>query len=384
MSDNVTVLEYQGREIHLLGTAHVSRASVDEVVALIEKVQPDTVCVELDATRYEAMTDEDRWKKLNIFQVIRDGKVLFLLSSLVLTGYQRKLGEQFGVEPGAELMAAVSSAEKVGAELVLADRNIQATLKRSWAALSFFNKVNMVGAMMGGFFGSEEITEEKIEQLKDRDTISEVMGEFANAIPGLHTPLIDERDRYLMSHIQEAPGKTIVAVVGAGHVEGMQRYLGATVDREKLSKIPPTPRSTKLLKWVIPALMMSAFYYGYTKHSGEDFTQMIYAWVLPNSVMAALCTLVVRARFLTVLTAFVASPITSLNPTIGAGMVAGLMEAWLLKPTVEDCELINRDMTSFTGLRRNRFTRVLLVFVAATMGSAMGAWIGVSWVAWLL
>jgi pheromone shutdown protein TraB len=184
--------------------------------------------------------------------------------------------------------------------------------------------------------------------------------------------------------VQEAPGQTVVAVVGAGHVAGMTTYLGQKIDRDALSVIPTVSLLTRSLKWVIPILVLSAFYFGYKKHAGEGLEQMLYAWILPNSIAAGLFSIIARAKWLTVLAAFVASPITSLNPTIGAGMVAGLVEAWLRRPTVEDCERIPEAITSVAGFYANPFTRVLLVAAAATLGSALGAWIGAAIIAWLL
>ncbi len=381
---NVTRLKYEGRDIILVGTAHVSQRSVEEVRQVIEEVRPDTVCVELDQVRYDALTDEERWRKLDIFQVIKEKKVLLLLTSLVLSAYQRKMGEALGVRPGAELLAGIEKAREVGAEVVLADRDIQATLKRTWANLGFFGKVKVLGMLMGGFFAAHKITEEQIEELKDRDNISEMMTEFSRVMPEAKVPLIDERDQYLMSMIREAPGRTIVAVVGAGHVEGMVAHLDLPVDREALSRLPGPSLVGTVLKWVIPALVLGAFYWGWREHEGEGLRQMVFAWVLPNCVVAALFAVVAGARPLTVIVSLVASPITSLNPTIGAGMVAGLVEAWLRKPTVEDCESVNEASMSWRGMYRNRFTRVLLVAVLVTIGSAVGGWIGATWVVTLL
>jgi pheromone shutdown-related protein TraB len=257
-------------------------------------------------------------------------------------------------------------------------------LKRSFHALSFWDKTKLLAVLVGGFFATGEITEEQIEELKDRDTVGEMMRAFAREMPALQGPLIDERDRYLMSSIQDAPGRKIVAVVGAGHVSGMVDYLGQTVDREALSVIPKPSAFTKVLKWVIPTLVLAAFYSGYRQHAGVGLAEMIYAWVLPNSIAAAVLAIIAGAKWLTVVVSLIASPITSLNPTIGAGMVAGLMEAWLRRPTVEDCERVRDDMLSWRGIYRNRFTRVLLVAVAVTLGSALGAWIGATWVVTLL
>ena len=211
-----------------------------------------------------------------------------------------------------------------------------------------------------------------------------MMIEFAKHMPQVQIPLIDERDRYLISSIREAPGNTIVAVVGAGHVEGMIGYLQEPVDRKALEIIPPPSTTGKMLKWVIPAIVLGAFYYGYQKHSGETLAAMLYAWILPNAIAAALLSILAGAKLWTILTAFVSSPITSLNPTIGTGMVAGYVEAKLRKPTVEDCEQVNQAMNSLKGVYKNPFTRVLLVAVASSLGSSLGAWIGASWVVSLL
>lgn len=381
---NVTRLSHQGKDIYLIGTAHISQRSVEEVQRVIRQVKPSTVCVELDEMRYETMLDGNRFRNLDIFQVIKQKKVLFLLSSLVLSSFQRKMGERLGVRPGAELLTAIETAKEIGAEVVLADRNVQATLKRSWANLGFLDKVRLIGVLFGGFFASHEISEEQVEQLKERDTINEAMTEFARHMPRLQVPLIDERDRYLMSRIQEAPGPTIVGVVGAAHVSGMTQYLGASIDRVELSTIPKPTFLSQAVKWIIPAIILFAFYFGWREHRGEGLQQMLYAWVIPNAVGAALLSALAGARPLTVVVAGVASPITSLNPTIGAGIVAGLVEAWLRKPNVADCEGINDAMLSLGSMYRNRFTRVLLVAVGATLGSALGAWVGAAWVVQLL
>src|SRR5688572_3319556 len=230
-SGSVTRLEYQGRELYLIGTAHVSQKSVDEVHRVIRELKPDTVCIELDQTRYEVLVDPKRWRKLDIFQVIRERKLFFLLTSLALSSYQRRLGERLGVRPGAEMLAAVAEAQAVGAQLVLADRDIQATLKRTWAALSVWDKLQLIGVLIGSVFAKGEISEEQVEALKDRDAISEMIREFAEVMPRLQRPLIDERDRFLISSNREAPGRSIGGVGGAGHIDGMVRYRATPGDR---------------------------------------------------------------------------------------------------------------------------------------------------------
>lgn len=377
---NVTRLERAGKTYYIVGTAHISRESILEVEQTIDLIQPDTVCVELCETRHQALTNKDRWKNLDIFKVIREGKMLLLLANLAVGAYQRRLGQELGVEPGAELMAGVEKAHEVGAELCLADRDIQTTLKRTWANLSFWQKINLFGGILGSLVSTETIDAEQIEQLKEKDQLSEMMEELARMLPEVQKPLIDERDQFLMSSIEDAPGKSIVAVVGAGHVQGMQTYFGQPIDRDALNELPEPSRWTGMLKWAIPLIILAAFAFGITNNEGRSFEELVYAWVLPNSIASALLASFGGAKPLSVLAAFISSPITSLNPLIGSGMVVGLVEAWQRKPTVADCERINDDVRDLKGIYRNPFTRVLLVAVLANIGSALGAWIGISWV----
>ena len=372
------------RTFYIVGTAHVSEASAKEVREVIEAVQPDTVCLELCQTRYDALTDEDRWKKLDVFRVIRDGKTLMLLANLAIGAYQRRMGAQLGVQPGAELLAGAKSAESIGARIELVDREIQTTLRRTWANVSFWRKAELISAIMASTVTRETLDEETIEELKEQANLSKMLEEFSEALPEVKGPLIDERDAYLMSGIESAPGETIVAVVGAAHVPGMKRLFQTEVDRDRLDEQPQRAPWTKGIKWLVPALVLAAFLVGYFKHQDETFEQMLYAWVIPNSVLAALMTTAALAKPLSVVVAFIASPITSLNPLLGAGMVVGLLEAWLRKPTVEDAERINEDVQSLAGFYRNPFTRVLLVAFMATIGSALGAWVGAGWVVTLL
>lgn len=372
------------RTFYIVGTAHVSEASAKEVREVIEAVQPDTVCLELCQTRYDALTDEDRWKKLDVFRVIRDGKTLMLLANLAIGAYQRRMGAQLGVQPGAELLAGAESAEAIGAKIELVDRDIQTTLRRTWANVSFWRKAELISAIMASTLTRETLDAEAIEELKEQANLSKMLEEFSEALPEVKGPLIDERDAYLMSGIESAPGKKIVAVVGAAHVPGMKRLFQTEVDRDRLDEQPKRATWTKAIKWLVPALVIAAFFVGYFKHHDETFEQMLYAWVIPNSVLAAIMTTVALAKPLSVIVAFIASPITSLNPLLGAGMVVGLLEAWLRKPTVEDAERINEDVQSLAGFYRNPFTRVLLVAFMATLGSALGAWVGAGWVVTLL
>ncbi len=372
--DCVTRLTYEGREIFLVGTAHVSQRSVEDVGRVVDELRPDTVCVELDASRHQALVDPGRWRHLDIFEVITQRRVAFLLTSLALSSYQRRLGAKLGVRPGAEMLAAVEHAEKVGARLVLADRDIQATFKRTWAALSLWDCLQLFGALVGSLFAKGEITKEQVEALKDRDNIGELVREFAEVMPRLQGPLIDERDRFLMSAIREAPGQRVVGVVGAGHVGGMVRYLHADVDRNALSAIPPASWLRRAAPWVLPAIVLGAFYLLLRAHSFAA-RDMLTAWVLPNAGFAAAFSLAARAKLLTVLAAALVAPLTALIPRADAGMFAALVEAWLRRPGVADGEGLSR-IASLRDWRDNRFTSVLVVGFAATVGSTLGALVG--------
>lgn len=378
-SDNVTVLEIGEKKIYLIGTAHISSQSVTEVAEVIQAVKPDTVCVELCATRHQALTQENQWRKLNIIEVIRQGKALMLLASLALSSFQRKMGSQLGVTPGAELLEGVKQAEAAGAKLVLADRDVQVTLKRTWANLSFWKKLTVFAGLLESVFSNEKLSEEDLERMKEKDQLNAMMEEFARVMPAVKKPLIDERDQYLMSNIQEAEGETIVAVVGAGHVPGMQRYLGQDIDTDALATIPPPSPWLKIAKWVIPAIVIALFGWGFYQNRDQGIEEMLIAWIIPNSIMAGLFTALAGAKLASIVTAFIASPITSLNPALGAGMVAGTVEVWFRKPNVEDCENIPNDIQSFKGFYTNPFTKVLLVFAMANLGSSLGSIIGLSW-----
>lgn len=372
--DCVTLLSYEGREIYLVGTAHVSQRSVEDVRRVVEELRPDTVCVELDAARHQALIDPKRWRHLDIFDVIRQRRVLFMLASLALSSYQRRLGSKLGVRPGAEMLAAVEQAQRVGARLVLADRDIQATLKRTWAALSPWDCLQLIGALVGSLFAKGEITKEQVEALKDRDNIGELIREFAEVMPRLQRPLIDERDRFLMSSIREAPGQRVVGVVGAGHVGGMVRYLHSEVDRNALSEIPPRSWPSRIGPWVLPVLVLVIFYFGLSSRP-HDARSLLMAWAVPNALFVAAFALVARARLLTVLAAALTAPLTALIPRFGAGMLAAWVEASLRRPTVADCDGLSQ-VASLADWRTNRFTRVLIIGFAATVGSTLGAVVG--------
>jgi len=375
---NVTLLERDGRRFYIVGTAHVSARSVEEVRDVIGALKPDTVCIELCQTRFDAMTDESRWRKLDIFQVLKQKKVLFLMSNLALSAFQRRLGERLGVKPGAELMAAVEASRENDAALVLVDRDIQATLKRTWSRLGFFRKLGLLNELLAGFFSKEELTEAELERMKDRDVLSDMLAEFARQAPEIKGPLIDERDLWLASSVYEAPGQTVVAVVGAGHVPGMVAHFGERVDRASLAVIPPPGPVSQAMQWLVPAVLVGLLVYGVMAQgeSERSVQELLLAWILPTAIGCAAGTAAALAHPLTVVAGFLSAPLTTLHPAIAAGMITGPLEAWWRRPTVADCEAVRDDADTLKGWYGNPFLRVLLVFFLSNLGAAIGAWIG--------
>lgn len=352
---------------------------------MIHDVRPDTVCVELDRARYEALTDPKRFRSLDIFDIIRGDRILFTLGSMVLTSYQRRMGAKLGVTPGAELLAGVHAAHDVGAELVLADRDVQVTLKRSWSRLSFSDRAQLVLAMVLSLFASSsEVSEEQIEALKDRDTIQEMMNELAKHMPRLQIPLIDERDRYLMSTIQQAPGPVIVAVVGAGHVGGMLQYLGKQIDRDELCVLPGRSPFAALRPWLTPALFVTALVTGLLLEGPALGHRLLVGWALIVAVASTLTSLVSGSKLLTGGVIALLSPWTSLVPLVQTGTVAAWVEAKQRKPSELEREQINDALLSFGAMRRNPFIRVLIVGTAVQFASAVAAFAATAWALYTL
>jgi pheromone shutdown-related protein TraB len=372
---------WEGRDVVLVGTAHVSKASVAEVRRIIEEEAPDTVCVELDEVRHRALTDPTYWQKLDIFQVIRDKKVGFLLANTALASVQRRIGRKLGVKPGDELLEAVRVAKERGANVILADRDIQTTFKRTWRLLSLWDKSQVMSMLvLAPFMAIErELGEKEIEELKGSDAMSDALSVFAQEMPKVRAPLIDERDRYMISLVREAPGTKVVAVVGAAHVPGMVANLETPVDRAALNVVPEPSPVWGILNWLLPLAIVALFVWGAFNSNWELLGNMALAWAIPTGGLAALGTLLAGGKPLTVLAAALAAPVTALHPVLHISMATGLCEAWLRRPTVEDCERITDDIQSLRGVYKNRFTRVLLVVVLSTIGTGIGFWTGSVW-----
>jgi len=381
LPSSATVVALEGKTIYIVGTAHVSAQSVQEVRDTIAAVQPDTIAIELCEPRYQGLVKKAAWKHTNLFQVIRQGKAMFLLAQLVMQSFYRRLGKQLEVEPGAEMLAGAQCAEETGAHLELIDRRIDITLKRVWRYLGFWHRLKLFGVMVEALFSSEEIDKEDIESLKQHDQLEGLMGEMGKAFPEIKKRLIDERDIYLAQKLRAAPGERIVAVVGAGHVPGMLISIQESVPLDELESLPPPSKWSKIWPWLIPAAVLGLIAWGFVQGGTERGIDSIVIWVGVNGILSALGAALALAHPLTILSAFVAAPLTSLNPAIAAGWVAGLVQAWIRPPSVGDFEALPEALETFRGFIRNPVIRILLVVVLTNVGSSIGTFVAIPWIA---
>ncbi len=372
--NDIHTLDWEDKKIILIGTAHVSRHSAELVSDTIEKEQPDTVCVELCTNRLSSIRDADRWRNMDIVKVIKEKKALMLFMNLLLASFQKKIADKFGIKPGQEMMNAITAAEKVNAAIIPADREIQTTLSRVWRGMGFWEKTKLMVSMVFSFGQSDEIEEADIEKMKHQDILQSLLSEIKEDHPIIGKALIDERDQFLAENIRSAPGPKIVAVVGAAHVPGIRRYIkqATPIDIAALKELPPPGKAGKILKWLIPALILILFIAGFLMEGKSAGTDMIWIWVLANGIFAGIGALIALAHPYTIVSSIIAAPLTSLNPMIAAGWVAGLVEAFARKPKVRDLEAIPQDITSVKGFWRNNVTRILLVVVFTNLGSSIG------------
>jgi pheromone shutdown-related protein TraB len=388
--ETVTRLNLGDREFILVGTAHVSSRSVEEVREVILGEEPDRVCVEIDETRFNSLVKKQSWQNLNIGQVLKERKGFLLLANLVLSSFQRRMGLEMGVSPGEEMLTAVKICEEQGIAFSLCDRDIQITLRRAWLRSSFWGKNKMLAAMLSSIFTREKLDAEEIERLKAKSTFQNMMDELASFLPSVKEVLIDERDRYLAIRIYNAVGNKIVAVIGAGHVEGIIESLkkldAGTLenDTSSLETIPPRKKISRILPYLVPAIIVGLIVAGFFRSGWRLSLSMMWKWILVNGTLSAIGSLLALAHPITIAAAFVGAPITSLNPTIGVGLLAGIVEATLRKPRVTDFENLPEDLLSFRGFLRNRITHILLVFLFSSIGSSLGTFIGIPYLTALL
>lgn len=377
------IVERDGVRFTLLGTAHVSRASIDAVKAAIASGSYDTVAVELDPQRHRALTDPQAMAKLDLFQIIREDKIGLVAANLALAAYQRRLAEQLGVEPGAELKAAAIGAADSGLALQLIDRDVGTTLKRAWSSLGFWGRSKLMAGLAGSLFVNEQVDEAEIEKLKQGDILEASFGEFASQTPQLFEAVIAERDRYMAARLREGASegtsREVLAVVGAGHLKGLALALaeGQADPAATIAELNHIPQGSRV-PWftlVFGTLLLAGFAWGFHQ-GGIDFgAKLVLDWVLITAIGGAIGCAAAGGHPLSILAAALASPITPLIPALSSGMVSAFTEAWVRKPTYQDMLNLRQDTDSIKGWWRNRFARVFVNFVLANAGTSIAVWV---------
>lgn len=371
--EHITRVQYQDKEIILIATAHVSKQSAELVKAVIEQEKPNSICVELDEDRYKNIKNPKAWADTDLVQVIKEKKVGFMLANLVLGSYQKKLAKQLDTNVGQEMVQGIKSAEETGADLVLADRSIQTTFMRIWRKMTLKEKFDLLLNLFFALDDEEEseITDEEIAKLLQKDMLEGAMANMKEEFPKIGDILLCERDQHLANKIKNAPGPKVVAVLGGAHVAGVQEEIFKEQNMQEISTVPPAGKTAKVIGWAIPIAIVALIAYGFAQ-GVETGMQQIVSWILWNGSLAALFTAIMLGHPLSILTAFVVAPISSLNPMLACGWFAGLMEAHVRKPKVEDVSNISNDIFSIKGLFHNRFLRTLLIVIMANLGSSLG------------
>ena len=362
--------------LRLLGTAHISSKSVEAVKQQIEDFKPDVVAVELCKSRYDSLVSGRRLDKEGLLKVIKEGKAPLVLLQSLLAAEQRKLGLDEGQQPGAELLEAVNLSEDLGLQVELIDRDIQVTLRRAWRKMKFREKFKILYSMLGE--EEDEVDVDLDEILESRDILTDLMNELKEFSPGAGEVLIDERDEYLAQNILNIDSnKKILAVVGAGHLSGIERYLSSNQHKDRIEELSIVPKRSMLSKsipWLIPLFVFGLFGFFLYQGSSVDIVELFTVWTLANAVLAAVGCIIARGHILAVFTAALASPITSLNPTLAAGWFAGYVQLKVAEPTAEDLQQFLK-LESLGSFWSNKAGRVLLVTALTNLGSMLGAWV---------
>ncbi len=372
----------QGTEFVLLGTAHISQASTEEVTHEIRSGTYDAVAIELCESRMRAFREPDHLERMDLFQVLRDGRGGLVMASLALGAYQQRLAEQLGVEPGAEMKAAAAEAEARGHELVLVDREVGVTMRRLYRNVPWWQRFGLIGGLIGSLASSQRISAEEVERLKQGDILESTFRELAQSSRALYQPLIGERDQYMAARLLESCAgrfQRVLVVLGAGHLEGVARYLAETDEdprsrRYELDQMPPPARWPRYLAYLVAIVILTGFAIGFSRSPELGWT-LVANWVLINGGFSALGTALAYGHPVTVVGAFLAAPLTSLNPTIGAGFVAAAIELTVRRPRVGDFRALRKHVAHWRGWWTNRVARTLLVFFFASLGSAIGTYL---------
>ncbi len=374
MNENIVKVNYKDKEIYLVKTAHVSKNSVQDVKDCILEVGPDAICIELDEDRYKKLDEPDKWRESDIIKIIKEKKVGFLLVNIILSSFQRRMAKNMDTSSGGEMLEGIKASKELNIPLVLADRPIKITFSRIWNSLGLMEKSKLLTSIIGSIFDDEEITEEDLAALKQADALDAALREIGKEFPNVKKILVDERDQYLATKIKNAPGKKIIAIIGAAHANGLIKSLDLDIDTNKLEEVNKKKSISSIIKWLIPIAIIVIIVYTLITNKDVGIAQ-IKSWILWNGTLSALGVLLALGHPLSIIAAFIMAPITSLNPLLAAGWFAGIVEAMIRKPKVKDFEDLGDDTSSLKGFWKNRVTRILLVVVFANVFSSIGTFV---------
>lgn len=385
-SNTLKVIETKGKKIILVGTAHVIKESVENVKEAINQYKPDKIAVELCESRYSSLQDKNRWENLDIIKVIREGKGFLLLATMILSSFQKRIGLDLGSAPGAEMIEAVNLAKENNIDLILADRDVNVTLKRAWALSKFKDKIKILEVLLESIFTKEKLSEDDVQNiLKDGDLLTTMMNEFAKELPDVKKVFIDERDEYIANKILSSNGNVILAVVGKGHLEGIAKKIESGFEYDSnIENIPVKKNKTNIIGWIITLIIVALLGVGFFIKGPKVGLSMLKYWIIISGASCFISSILVLSHPLTIIASWVVAPITTLNPTIGAGMFLAIIEATFRKPRVSDFENLTEDISKFKGYFKNRILHALVVFFGTSIGASIGTFIGIPWITSLL
>ena len=374
MQENIVKLEYGDKELYLLKTAHVSRSSKEEVAQAFAKIQPDSICIELDEQRYERLNDPEAWRNTDIVEVIKTGQTGYLMVNLILSSFQRRMADSLGTSSGGEMLEGIRLSKENDLPLILADRSIKTTFARIWHLLGTSEKVKLLSTIVASLFDDEQISEEDLEQLKQADALDAALMDVAKSFPTVKKVLVDERDMYLCEKIRTAPGKKVLAIIGAAHSLGIEKYLNEPIDTAELDKVEKKKSLGSYIRYLIPAAIILMIIATFINNRDVGLSQ-IRSWWLWHGGLSAFGVLLALGHPLSILTAFIMAPFTALNPLLASGWFAGLVEAYIRKPKVKDFEDLAADTATAAGFWKNRVTRTLMVVIFANLFSSLATFI---------
>ncbi len=358
----------------IIGTAHVSEESVNEVKDAIYEQHPDVVAIELDSGRYiklkKQMMGIEEDDTISVTQIIKDNKVGLFLTTTLLSYFQSKIGADLDVAPGSEMIGAIEASEDLGIPIALIDRDISTTLQRALNKMGFIEKAKFMFGLIASVFGFGDEEEIDVEELKNPENLDDLMEMFKDEAPSVHEVLVHERDAYLAGRIMQIPQDHVIAVVGAGHKPGIKKYLNNPEtlpnlrDLEVINEKKGIPWA-KIFLGLIPVLFVVIFFLAY--FSGINITWNIYEFIAISMIMGFIGSILSGSKLISAIVGGLVAPLTIIHPLLAAGWFSGLCEAKFRKVRQSDIKNLAH-IESFRDLWQNNIFRILLVVIGTNLG----------------